>query len=194
MVYSKKHLKEFPEIMNKEQLRKACHISKRTALYLLQFNLIPHTSTGKKTRCYKIKKSDIIAFMNDRQVNPAKYIAPENWYKYGSSTVKPYKIRIQPELPEGRAQLRKFYEDRLKAKLDLLDVAEVEEFTGYNRRTVGEWIRKGKLRGISLPHKYMIPKCFLLDWLSSEEYNRTNRKSKKHVEMLWEISRAIRTE
>ncbi|MBQ2597493.1 MAG: ParB N-terminal domain-containing protein, partial [Oscillospiraceae bacterium] len=40
MVYSKKHLKEFPEIMNKEQMRIACHISKRTALYLLQFNLM----------------------------------------------------------------------------------------------------------------------------------------------------------
>lgn len=194
MVYSKKHLKEFPEIMNKEQMRIACHISKRTALYLLQFNLIPHTCTGKKTRCYKIKKSDIIAFMNDRQVNPDNYIAPENWYRYGSTPVKAYKIRIQPELPEGRAQLRQFYEDKLKAKLDLLDVAEVEEFTGYNRRTVGEWIRKGNLRALSLPNKYMIPKCYLIDWLSSEAYNRTYRKSKKHVDMLWEISCAIRTE
>ena len=47
MTYDAKELEQYPEIMNKEQLRKACHISKRTAHYLLQFNLIPHVCTGK---------------------------------------------------------------------------------------------------------------------------------------------------
>ena len=83
-------LNSCPEIMNKEQMRKACHISKRTALYLLQFKLIPNETTGKKTRCYKIKKSDVIAFLLDREINPDKYIAPENWYRYGNEVVKPY--------------------------------------------------------------------------------------------------------
>ena len=87
MKYDAKEFKKYPEIMNKEQMRIACHISKQTALYLLQFYLIPHTCTGKKTRCYAIKKSDVIAFMNDREVNPEKYIAPKNWYKYGSEMV-----------------------------------------------------------------------------------------------------------
>ena len=32
-------LNAFPDIMNKEQMRIACHISKRTALFLLQYNL-----------------------------------------------------------------------------------------------------------------------------------------------------------
>lgn len=90
MKYDAKEFKRYPEIMSKEQMRIACHISKRTALYLLQFNLIPHTFTGKKTRCYAIKKSDVIAFMNDREVNPEKYIAPKNWYKYGGEIVRPY--------------------------------------------------------------------------------------------------------
>ena len=31
MTYDAKELEQYPEIMNKEQLRKACHISKRTA-------------------------------------------------------------------------------------------------------------------------------------------------------------------
>ena len=73
MKYDAKEFEKCPEVMDKEQMRIACHISKRTALYLLQFNLIPRTCTGKKTRCYSIKKSDVIAFMNDREVNPEKY-------------------------------------------------------------------------------------------------------------------------
>ena len=47
MTYDAEELEQYPEIMNKEQLRKVCHISKRTAHYLLQFNLIPHVCTGK---------------------------------------------------------------------------------------------------------------------------------------------------
>lgn len=102
MKYDAKEFKKYPEIMNKEQMRIACHISKQTALYLLQFNLIPHTCTGKKTRCYAIKKSDVIAFMNDREVNPEKYIAPKNWYKYGSEMVRPIKSASIRHAPKTR--------------------------------------------------------------------------------------------
>ena len=76
MRYNEKEFEKYSEIMNKEQLRKVCHISKYTALFILQSNLIPNTSSGKKTRCYAIKKSDIIHFINDREINPERYIAP----------------------------------------------------------------------------------------------------------------------
>ena len=129
MKYDAKEFKRYPEIMSKEQMRIACHISKRTALYLLQFNLIPHTFTGKKTRCYAIKKSDVIAFMNDREVNPEKYIAPKNWYKYGGEIVRPYKIRIQPPCAKDEKKLRRYYESKLAALPDVMDVAAAVDFT-----------------------------------------------------------------
>lgn len=104
MTYDAEELEQYPEIMNKEQLRKVCHISKRTAHYLLQFNLIPHVCTGKKTRCYAIKKRDVIDFMINREINPSRYIVPTSWYKYGNEEVKPYKIRIQPAPPKRFAK------------------------------------------------------------------------------------------
>lgn len=137
----------------------ACHISKRTALYLLQFNLIPHICTGKKTRCYSIKKSDVIAFMNDREVNLEKYIAPGNWYKYGRVDVKAYKIRIQPQLPDDAKKIRRYYESKLSTQPDVMGVSEVVSLTGYNRRTVSQWIRLGKLRSLVLLQKYNIWDC-----------------------------------
>ena len=189
MKYDAKEFKRYPEIMSKEQMRIACHISKRTALYLLQFNLIPHTFTGKKTRCYAIKKSDVIAFMNDREVNPEKYIAPKNWYKYGGEIVRPYKIRIQPPCAKDEKKLRRYYESKLAALPDVMDVAAAVDFTGYNRRTVCQWIRVGKLKALALLQKYMIPKCYLIDWLCSDDYNNTNRKSRRHIDMLWEAQK-----
>ncbi len=48
--------------------------------------------------------------MNDREVNPEKYIAPKNWYKYGGEIVRPYKIRIQPPCAKDEKKLRRYYE------------------------------------------------------------------------------------
>lgn len=50
-----------PDVITKDQLYRICHISKSTALYLLQSGKIPCEYTGRKTRCYKIKKADVIA-------------------------------------------------------------------------------------------------------------------------------------
>ena len=189
MKYNAKEFAKYPEIMNKEQMRTACHISKQTARYLLQFDLIPHTCTRKKTRCYGIKKSDVIAFMNDREVNPEKYIAPQNWYKYGNVDVKAYNIRILPQTIKNKEKCRRYYESKLSSQPDVIDVAAAVAFTGYNRRTVGRWIRTGKLRAFALPQKYMIPKRYLIDWLCSDEYNSINRISREHVNMLWELQK-----
>jgi len=45
-----------PDVITKDQIYRICHISKSTALYLLQSGKIPCEYTGKRTRCYKIKK------------------------------------------------------------------------------------------------------------------------------------------
>ena len=54
-----------PDVITKDQLYRICHISKSTALYLLQSGKIPCEYTGRKTRCYKIKKADVIAYLEN---------------------------------------------------------------------------------------------------------------------------------
>lgn len=49
-------LNQYPETVQKEQFRIICHISKRTARYLLQSGLVPCVQSGKKTRNYTIMK------------------------------------------------------------------------------------------------------------------------------------------
>ena len=190
MRYDPKEFKKLPAIMNKEQLRTACHISKRTALYLLQSGLIPSETTGKKTRCYSIKKKDIIAFLKDKEENPSKYLPPENWYKYGSENLKkkPYVIRYLPNNKATKQQMEDYYTLKLAEYLDVIDVDTICKITGYNRRTVGVWCRSGKLKYIMSNPKYLIPKRFLIDFLISDIHNNTLRKSKEHLAAIWEIS------
>lgn len=51
-------LNQYPETVQKEQFRIICHISKRTARYLLQSGLVPCVQSGKKTRNYTIIRTD----------------------------------------------------------------------------------------------------------------------------------------
>ena len=58
---------EVPSVITKEQMRLICHCSKRTALYYLKSGKIPCEYTGKKTRCYKIKREDLMLFLEDKE-------------------------------------------------------------------------------------------------------------------------------
>lgn len=66
-----------PEVMNKEQFFRICHISKSTALHLLKSGKVPCEWSGKKTRCYKIRKEDVKAYLEERAIFPELYSAPK---------------------------------------------------------------------------------------------------------------------
>ena len=123
------------------------------------------------------KKRDVIDFMINREINPSRYIVPTSWYKYGNEDVKPYRIRIQPPLPNDPQKTRRYYESKLADYPDVIDVSAIVEFTGYNRHTVCEWIRFGKLRALALQHKYMIPKCYLIDLSGDSKRSRNTPPS-----------------
>lgn len=67
-----------PEVMNKEQFFRICHISKSTALHLLKSGKVPCEWSGKKTRCYKIRKEDVKAYLEERAIFPELYSAPKD--------------------------------------------------------------------------------------------------------------------
>ena len=56
MKYLPIDLDSAPDVLNEDQFYRLCHISKSTALHLLKSGKVPCEWSGKKTRCYKIKK------------------------------------------------------------------------------------------------------------------------------------------
>ena len=117
-----------PDIITKDQLYRICHISKSTALYLLQSGKIPCEYTGRKTRCYKIKKEDVIAYLENRKVFPESYSAPAGWYK-GDYTVQMEK-QVPPIVQE---HLRLYYTELLSGYPDVLTTQMVSKITGYGK-------------------------------------------------------------
>ena len=72
-----------PDELTMEQFYKLCHVSKKTARYLLRSGKIPCKYTGKRTHSYTIRKEDVIAFLEDREQYPEAYKAPPGWYSGG---------------------------------------------------------------------------------------------------------------
>lgn len=173
-----------PDVITKDQLYRICHISKSTALYLLQSGKIPCEYTGKRTRCYKIKKQDVIAYLQDRKVFPESYSAPAGWY--GGS----YPVKMQREIPPiVREDMHEYYKGLLSKYPDVLTADDVVKLTGYVKTSVNNWCRKGHLKSFKKNGINHIPKVYLIEFFCSIYFRTIVRKSKWHIFILKEFAR-----
>ena len=181
MITDAKHLEAYPEIMSKEQFYKACHISKRMAEYVLKSGLVPCKHKNKQTHSYLIQKSDVLAFIKDRAENPSKYVIPPSFDK----RERKYEPVFLSFGFTDRSVVTSYYTNLLKIYPEVLDVAFVSGFTGYNRKTVRNWIKNGHLKCFgTVGAKQIVLKDALLNFLASDYYNQIHKKSYGHIRHL----------
>ena len=178
MVVDTKELKALPPVISKEQFYKACHISKRMAEYVLKSGLVKCERSRKKTHTYKIRRADVIAFVKDRAANPAKYYPPLGKGDARRKSEAAY-LPLDPLIREAA---RAYYEKLLKNDPEILDTAYVAALTGYGHDTVLRWAGAGKLATFcKLGPRYLYSKENLLDFFTSDSYNRIPVKSHLHI-------------
>ncbi len=174
-------LAPYPDPMGRTGFRKACRIGTRTSIYLLQSGLVPCENTGKQTRCYKIAKSDVAAYLRRRLAEPAYYTPPSGWYKnYPNHKPPAFGLNGALLLTEAARQP------------DVLDARQIAQVTGYASRTVSRWCTEGRLKAFPYQHTYKVPKEWLLEFLTSEDYNSITRKSKEHYAMIAAVEPKLR--
>ncbi len=163
-------LEQYPIYMTKD------HISKKTCLFLLESGLVPCLDSGKKTRRFKIKTTDVIHYLEERDRHPEYYKPPEGYYK-------------QPHIPQPRVLsehdllvMRQFYEKELASWPDVMTIKQVSAFTGYGKTSVERWCTKGHLQHFCIKQKYLVPKIYLLDFLVSWNYIGIAVKSELHIQ------------
>lgn len=180
----------YPDPMSRTDFRIVCRIGTRTSLYLLQSGLVPCVHTGKKTRCYKIAKADVAAYLRCRESEPQRYATPSGWYKNYPDHKPPTTAvthSIHYEIV-SRLLIRRYFEEQLSDVPDVLTVAQIARLTGYSTKTVSHWCSEGRLKSILQQPKFMVPKVWLLEFLTSNDYNNICRKSGRHYAMIREIS------
>lgn len=176
--------KEYPEIITKEQFYKIAHISKATALYLLTSGKVPCVDSGKKTRKYKIRLDDVIAYLVDRDLHPEKYYASDAWYKdrsgYHKSAVT-YRAELEKLTPAEIIGFRNYIQKNIEDYADLLSIADVEEITGYCDTSLHRWCLDQRVKHFRVSGKILIPKECFLDLITSTYCCNIIRKSRKHL-------------
>lgn len=153
----------YPEKIGLEQMRVICHISKKTARYLLTSGLVPCIDTGKKTRQYIINTKDVITYLKKRQSQPEKFSAPTGYYSASwNKGGKPKMLTLREWANLDTAKSRKKFQDFLTLKMqpysDVLSVAEASRLTGYHHNTLTNWCHNGYIRYFEISGGYMIPK------------------------------------
>ncbi|MDP4152850.1 MAG: helix-turn-helix domain-containing protein [Bacillota bacterium] len=132
---------EVPDIISQDDFYRLCHISKSTALHLLRSGKIPCEFSGKKTRCYRIRKEDVRKYMEQRAVFPELYSAPQGWYG------EHYQSAVQKEMPEAMLQEMRTYFIKLLADCrDVMTTQEIVRLTGYGRTAINNLCAKGNLK------------------------------------------------
>lgn len=174
---------EIPEVITKEQLYKICHISKSTALYLIKSGKIPCECSGGKTRCYKIKKEDVITYLKERKVFPESYSAPAGWYKGN------YEVKIQGELPLCVLEdIRRYYTELLDQYPDVMTTSAVAVIIGYGTTSINNWCTKKYIKSFKRNNVNHIPKIYLVEFLCSTYFRSITRKSDWHISTLKRFS------
>ena len=178
-----------PEVLTKDQFYRICHISKQTARYLLQSGMVPCEYSGKKTRCYKIKKADVQAYLHKRGVYPERYAAPAGWYGCRESLGLPKKLS-----PELSFKMRAYYEALLCDYPDVMTVQQIVKLTGYAKTTINDWCCQGRIRSFTKNRTHYIPKAFLSDFFCSEGFRNISRKTKWHIHTIREFQSLLKKE
>lgn len=157
-----------------------CHISKKTCLFLLESGLVPNIDSGKKTRRFKIKTTDVIQYLRDRDDYPELFKAPDGYYKGNGCKKAPAFDEVFTK--NDLTRMRQFYEMLLEKQKypDVMTVEKVAQFTGYNKNSVSKWCSKKQLQSFFIRQRYQIPKEYLLDFLVSRYFIGITVKSSKH--------------
>lgn len=181
--YYKQIINDYPEYVNKEQFFKIAHISKRTAQYLLQSKKVPCTESGKKTRKYKIKVSDIIAYLTDREIRP-RYYLPSCSDKINLTTKSYLHSKMYSLTEEEKNMLRYYLMNELVTLDDVLTIKDISVHLGLSREMISRRCTKGEMFSFIIKGKRIIPKTCLIDYIASEKGVLLIGKSPKYDVLL----------
>ena len=169
--------RKYPEVISADQLYQICHISKRKAKWLLNHGVIPCQDSGKKTRRYKIKLSDVIQYLYACE-NAPDTVAPP----VGEFNVK--RKQLSPISQINKGKFCQFLHRVWLDESDALSVSNVRMLLGYRTETIRNWMAHKKLRSIRLPDgTQVVAKEWLVEFTTAYTIRNPRNLSKKNREL-----------
>ena len=185
---------QYPEYISKIQLYKICSISPRSATYLLDHGIIPAVDTGKQTWRYRIALDDVITYLYKREQS-GSMIPPgsvSSRYKRLNNPRKSFSALVTPgqenEIAEYFAYIYADFPD-------VLTVTDIMEMTGLVKNTVLRMLRAGYIKSIANDPKYLVPKPYLLEFVTTLRFIEAKSSSEEFKRILggYEIWKAAKS-
>lgn len=166
-----------PETISKDQLCKICHISKTTATKYLG-SVIPCSDNGKKTHRYSIAKADLIAFLErypERDnISPLPPVCRCSKTAFSSMPLSDNAMNV----------MKGYYSHLLHSEKEILKVSDICRITGYGKTIVNTWFLSGNLRYVIIRGAKHTAKEVLIDFMSSDCFDKIFRKSDWHLRQI----------
>ena len=176
-------LRTYPSMISKDVFRKLCQISPYHAQYLLESHTIASIIKPTSTHKYMIPIMEVINYLEDREVNPERYLIPAEYRK--RRTKKKLKRPTKEQLEKLTDQnLRSIFKVESIEYPDLMTIVQVSEFTGYSSKTISRWCHEGLIFTLRSRGKILFPKSLLLEFMVGPVFRNIRRKSERHWEML----------
>ncbi len=172
-----------PDTISKDQFCKICHMSKRTATKYLG-SVITCSDNGKKTHRYTITKADLISFLERYPERHNISILPPV-YRYSKTAFSPTPLSVSV-----MAFMHEYYSQILRDEKEILRISDICRITGYGKTIVNTWFLSGNLRYVVIRGAKHTAKENLIDFLSSDAFDKVFRKSDWHLRQI-EIIRHI---
>ena len=163
------------KLLSAEQTRKLLHISKRKCAYLLEHRIIPCEITEKKTHRYLVREDDVLAYAEHAD----EIILPP---VFSSASGKSHRKEPDPRI--GKSDFQRVW----AKEPDALTPVDVQKLTGSTGSTVRQWIRKGKLRAVTVQGRSLVAKEWLAEFMAGYGM-RIWQKGEVHRRMLKKIGR-----
>ena len=177
---------KYPDGVNKDILRKECHISPRTAQYLLESGKIPCEIRPQKTHRYLISTSDMIMYLKDREKHPDKYHMPltRNQLKGGKHHSRQHCLSEAQLQSITEASYSEACQKAVANCPDIMSTQQAIEVIGYSSKKILNWYRENKLICVNIRGHVFIPRLALYEFMLTDEFRTIRIKSNRHWELL----------
>jgi len=166
-----------PDTISKDHFCKICHMSKRTATKYLG-TVIPCNDNGKKTHRYTITKTDLIDFLERYPERHNITVLPTVCrYSKTAFSTKPLSCSVM-------AFMHEYYTRILHSEKEILRVIDICRITGYGKTAVNTWFNSGDLCYVVIRGVKHTAKEALIDFLSSDGFDKIFRKSAWHLRQI----------
>ena len=169
-----RELEIYPDYLSLEQMRKACHISKRKATSLIESGAVMGKKTGRFTCCYKIPKKSVVKYLLSLEESPETITVRHKTKAIGK----------QFEIPNRKIDaLKKVYQNLISDWPDALNTQVLSELLGYEPGTIRQWVKEEYLPVSKVGRKNYIVKDDICSFMASERFRLLPAKSPQHIEL-----------